>query len=578
MNILTICWEARNVQPHRSEMFAGRLRMVLIAMLVGILPIAIAAAALPAYADPPNVVDIDVMNVPVRGGEPEIAINQFNPRNLLLGHTSVANTFADETAVLGPNPCGFQSSFDAGKTWTSALDQTPCKALSFSEGPNALLNANGFTANGFTQGSPQGVGDPIAASAPDGALYAGGVVANTVPVMLSGSPFPFTVPQGAIEVSRSTDGGLTFAPNSSVLSDLELPGMINRGMSPSFKLGQGIGIGVNPFDRPWIAVDQSTGVVYISTTAHPERYVVASHDKAQTWGQIEALDCDEMTPPDANHDVVCGTFPELGGGGIDAANGTVAAAYISGAAPGRTCPCVVFETSFDDGAHWRRHVVFDNLLAASNVFVAADTNHKGRYAVLLLPGYQAPAGLAGLPASENVPQEVEVATTDDWGFSWSSPTVLGNEPVTHITNRPWISYTSVLKHRREHDHDDEHGRNGPTGVLAVLWRNAYPPYNPASFLVPGTQNVFAVISRNKGKTFSTPLQLNSAPSPPPDPLQVAEDDVSWITADTDFVFGAWGDWRATAGNPVDSPGSLPPSGELNSWVGRASLSSFKGSD
>jgi hypothetical protein len=404
-------------------------------------------------------------------------------------------------------------------------------------------------------------------------MYAGAVIAKVFIPPMPTPPFFFTVPQGAIVVSRSTDGGLTFAPNSSVLSDMELQGMVNRGMSPST-----VGFGVNPFDRPWIAVDQSTGAVYISGTAHPQRYVVASHDNAQTFGRVEPLDCDEMTPPDANHDEICGTYPESGGGGIDAANGTLAAAYISGAAPSRTCPCAVFETSIDAGAHWSRHVVFDNLLAGSNVFVAADTNHKGRYAVLLLPGHLVTGGLAGLPASRNVPQEVEVVATDDSGLSWSSPTVLGNESVTHITNRPWIAYTSVLKHRGEDEPNHQQGSNGPTGVLAVLWRNAYPPFNKASFLVPGTQNVFTVISRNNGATFSAPVQLNSAPSPPPDPQQVAEDDVSWVTADTNFVFGAWGDWRATAGNPVDSPGSLPPSGELNSWIGRASLSSFKGGD
>jgi hypothetical protein len=558
-------------------MFAGRLRMVLVAMLG-----AVAAAALPAYADPPSVVDLDAMNVPVRGGEPELAINQLNPQNLLIGHTSVANTFADENAITGPFPCGFQSSTNGGQTWTSALVQTPCAALSFSEGPNPLLISLGFTgATGFTLPSPQGVGDAIAASAPDGAMYAGGVVAHVVLGGIPGTPFPFTVPQGAIEVSRSTDGGVTFAVNSSVLSDLELPGMISRGMSPSTAPGQGIGIGVNPFDRPWIAVDQSSGVVYISGTAHPQRYLVASHDKAQTFGRIEALDCDEMTPPDANHDVICGTFPTSGGGGIDAAQGIVAAAYIAGAAPGRTCPCAVFETSIDDGAHWSRHVVFDNLPAqpgaGSGVFVAADSNHKGRYAVLLLPGHLVPGGLAGLPPSRNVPQQVEVVTTADSGLSWSSPTVLGNEAVTHITNRPWIAYTSIFKHRGEHEPKHQPGSNGPTGVLAVLWRNAYPAYNPASFLVPGTQNVFAVISRNNGNNFSAPVQLNSAPSPAPDPKQVAEDDVSWITADTEYVFGAWGDWRPTANNPV-AAGSSPPSGELNSWIGRASLSSFRGDD
>src|SRR5260370_31005854 len=70
MNILTIGWEARNVKPRRSEMFAGRSRMGLIAMLAGVLLIVAAPADLPAYADPTSVVDVDVIDVPLRGRDP----------------------------------------------------------------------------------------------------------------------------------------------------------------------------------------------------------------------------------------------------------------------------------------------------------------------------------------------------------------------------------------------------------------------------------------------------------------------------------------------------------------------------
>jgi hypothetical protein len=512
-------------------------------------------------AEPSSSLEVDVMNEPVRGGEPELAIDPLHPQSLVLGHTVVGNTYTNPGNVLASVDGGLQMSADGGQSWTAdkALGDAPSVPLSFSEGPNQFLINHGFPgATGLTL-TGNGVGDPIEASGPDGSIYAGGVVAHAV---ATATPPFLSVPQGAIVVARSADGGKIFGPNSSVLSDLELQGMINRGMSPS--LG---GIGVNPFDRPWMVVDQSTGDVYVSTTAHPERYVAVSHDHATTWGRIEALDCNERTPPDANHDVTCGAYPESGGGNIAAANGVLAAAYIAGAAPGRTCPCAVFETSTDVGAHWSRHVAFDNLPAGSNVFVAADSFHRGRYAVLLLPGHLVPGGLAGLLASRNVPQEVQVVTTRDSGLRWSGPTALGNEPVTHITNRPWIAYTSV-----------QQGRHGPTGVLAVLWRNAHPPYNPASGLVPGTQNVFAAISRNNGNTFSDPIQLNSAPSPPPDPNQFAEDDVSWVAVTTHDVYGAWGDWRATPGNPVDSPPSLPPSGELNSWIARVPLHSFRGDE
>ncbi len=521
-----------------------------------------AGPARAASAQPAGALEVNVMNEAVRGGEPELAIDPLAPQTLLLGHTIVANNYANDSFQAGfkGTSGGLQSSFDGGQTWTA--DHSP--PLSVTEGPNPFLQFIGHPgATGFTQMS--GAGDPIEASGPDGSLYIGGVVAG--PVIISGplsfddedqggNTLGFDVPQGAIGVARSTDGGRTFGPSSSVLGDQDLLGMVQRGMHPS--LG---GFGVNPFDRPWMSVDQSTGDVYVSTTAHPERYVAVSHDHAQTWGPVEALDCDPLPAPNPNANVTCGAYPESGGGNIAAANGVLAAGYIAGAAPGRACPCAIFETSTDAGAHWARHVVADHLPDGSGIFIAADPFNAGHFAVLVLPGHTVPGGLAGLSASRNVPFGVAVVTTADSGNHWSLPWLLGDEPGPHITNRPWIAYTSVQD------------GSGPTGVLAVLWRNAYPPYNPGSALVPGTQNVFVAISRDNGATFGPPAQLNSAPSPPPDPKQFAEDDVSWVIVTTQYVYGAWGDWRPTTGNPV-APQASPPSGELNSWIARVPVSSF----
>src|SRR5262245_12718212 len=491
--------------------------------------------------------EVNVMNQPKRGGEPELAVNPRNPNNVVLGHTVVGNTYANNTleARLQEGiPGSLQVSNDGGKTW--GPDRS-LKTSGYSEPANPFLIAQGLTgATGFTLDS-DGVGDPVEASGPDGSIYAGGVMAHAAPP--GPAPFNFTVAQGAIAVFRSTNGGKSFGKLSPVLSDQELKGMVDRAMTPQLT-----GFGVNPFDRPWIAVDQSNGTVYVSTTAHPQRYVVASTDKAKTFGRIEALDCDEASPPDANHHVTCGAYPESGGGNIDAAHGVLAAAYIASAAPGSTCPCAVFETSVDSGAHWTRHVAA-TVPDGSNVFVAADPAHRGHFAVMLLPGAKVAGGLPGLSPNKNVPQTVQVLTTTDSGNTWSSPISLGNESTPHITNKPWIAY-------------------GPNGVLAALWRNAYQPYNPATIvLTPGTQNVFAAISRDNGKTFSAPVKLNSAPSPPPDPTQLAEDDVSWVLVTPKYVYGAWGDWRPTTNNPV-AAGSSPPSGELNSWIARVPLSDF----
>ncbi len=478
-----------------------------------------------------------------------MAINPRRPRDVVLGHTVVGNTYTNNAPEAGEEAVGggLQVSHDGGKTW--GVDRA-LHTKGYSEGANQYLLDHGFpSATGYTS-ETNGVGDPIEASGPDGSIYAGGVMVNTA----AGGPppFGFTVPQGGIAVARSANGGRTFGAISAVLTDQELQGMVDRGMTP-----KGIPtFGVNPFDRPWITVDQSNGAVYVSTTAHPQRYVAVSRDKAKTWGRIEALDCDEDTPPDANHTVACAASPQVGDGNIAAANGALAAAYTSSAAPGSTCPCAMFETSTDAGAHWNRHVVASAIPNASGLYVAADPSHRGRFAVLFMPGNQVAGGLAGLPASKNVPQEVRIFTTADSGQTWSTPVTLGNESGQHITNRPWIAY-------------------GPTGTLAASWRNAYPPYDATSFLTPGTQNVFAAISRNNGKTFSPALQLNSASSPPPDPKQLAEDDVGWVSVTKQYVYGAWGDWRPTAKNPV-AAGSSPPSGEMNAWIARIPISAFKG--
>ena len=52
--------------------------------------------------------------------------------------------------------------------------------------------------------------------------------------------------------------------------------------------------------------------------------------------------------------------------------------------------------------------------------------------------------------------------------------------------------------------------------------------------------------------------------------------MSWVAVTSQYVYGAWGDWRATSGNPI-AHGSSPPSGELNSWIGRVPISDFTGS-
>src|SRR5690242_9492488 len=76
----------------------------------------------PAGGAPPSgVVEVNVMNEPIRGGEPEVAVNPRNLDNLALGHTVVGNTYANNTTEAGEEAAhgGLQVSNDGGKTWTA---------------------------------------------------------------------------------------------------------------------------------------------------------------------------------------------------------------------------------------------------------------------------------------------------------------------------------------------------------------------------------------------------------------------------------------------------------------------------
>jgi len=111
--------------------------------------VAVAAALFAASAGsasgtaPPGHLEVDVMNEPVRGGEPELAVNPGNPNDLVLGHTVVGNTYANTSARSGSRGREWrplQVSHDGGKTWTA---DRALHTSGFSEGPDPYLIAHG---------------------------------------------------------------------------------------------------------------------------------------------------------------------------------------------------------------------------------------------------------------------------------------------------------------------------------------------------------------------------------------------------------------------------------------------------
>src|SRR4051794_40990714 len=68
--------------------------LVVLIALVGMFTSASAVA-------PASRLEVNVMNEPVRGGEPELAVNPLHPQDVVFGHTVVGNSYTNNGAGAG---------------------------------------------------------------------------------------------------------------------------------------------------------------------------------------------------------------------------------------------------------------------------------------------------------------------------------------------------------------------------------------------------------------------------------------------------------------------------------------------
>src|SRR6185437_710056 len=152
-------------------------------------------------------------------GEPEIAVNPRNPRELYVDGA----IFPVPLIFNGPSPvpdtCGGWSSKNGGLSWQSSpLPITICE-------------------------------DGEAVFGPDGTLYAGGDVATSTTVVPCSTPGSISVGpacillQGYDPVLRSTDGGHTWSDPVKVMG--------SSSIAP-FPFASGSGHPMNTFDRSWL--------------------------------------------------------------------------------------------------------------------------------------------------------------------------------------------------------------------------------------------------------------------------------------------------------------------------------------
>ena len=315
------------------------------------------------------------------------------------------------------------------------------------------------------------------------------------------------------------------------------------------------------YDRLWMAADPQTGTVYASVARHRvppgwgrtpstdvfvptpstpptalacqgnaldnaltdcgDRIVAASHDAGRTWTAEQPMDS-----PD---------YPNSLSGGFNAipvaAFGHLATVYFSSNAPGAKCPCVVFETSRDDGRHWSRHVVPG---AQPQVRGGVDSvQSSGPTALLIGDGQSSifgpypaadparPGHFAFLePTMDH--EGLFVYETRDFGRTWAGPVRISQDD-GNVKERPWLAFS-------------------PHGALAAYWRTDHSSDQTFDPWV-------AVAPSGDIHAFDPPVRVDGHRTA----ISETSDDNSDAKIDDHYVYVTWGDSR---------------SGETQGWFGR----------
>ncbi|QJT02970.1 exo-alpha-sialidase [Streptomyces asoensis] len=370
-----------------------------------------AAVASPNGVGDAAIHEVDVTNMPAtKEGQPTVAVNPRNPKNLVF-----VSTIFPPSPGLEPidGGCFLAYSNDRGDTWTQVAWPLGTAAPKCGE-PSVQFDAKGTVYVDNNQVSS-------------------GLAANLL---------------NHNQVAKSTDGGRTWT--DPVSTPLLLGG------------------------APKMRVDVATGKVYAVAGAAWEypSAVSVSADGGKTFSNDSRvipgpMPCIEVAP---GIPLVCG-YP---GREIAVYGGILVSASQEAGKP------VNFHVSRNDGKTWTNTTVNDGTgtpvpagtgslvpvpalgAAADPVpWVAADTSHRGRFAVMV-------------PRDSNT---LDVYTTPDAGRTWTGPATISTPGAV----RPAIDF-------------------GANGDLGVMWRTT-------------AGDGFSVVSFDHGRSFSAPVQVNHVTEP-----------------------------------------------------------------
>jgi len=205
-------------------------------------------------------------------------------------------------------------------------------------------------------------------------------------------------------------------------------------------------------------------------------YIVASEDRAQTFGVVHRVDVPGWT---------------FSRGKIDASGDTLVAPIIATSTPlPATCPCLGVATSTDQGATWTAQ-----LLAEASEFNSSGTGDTARYPFAAVdPNVPWKYAVAAYTPDR---KSVQVFATEDDGEIWKRATVgpvPDDVPAIERAGKIGLGYTS-------------------NGKVLVVWRGFYAPDDPSVPGGPGPFDTFAALMHGNcfGPTISVSPDSSTYP-------------------------------------------------------------------
>ncbi len=363
----------------------------------------------------------NLSNLAFFDGEPYIAVNPANQNNVIAGWMRMR---ADGKIWIAT-----KSSFDQGQTWSS-IQYMP---------HDTIINGSADVSIAFHS---------------SGTAYLSWINFRTSPDT-----------SGAIFVSKSLDGGLTWGTANNVIDGTDKPDL--------------------PFDRPWIAVDNSggpnDGVVFVTSMSaywyvgQHHIYLRTSADGGASWSAIKQIDTTGYS---------VGSLTVSYGGISIGSNGRAYIAFISYDVS--VSPVVNYYsiTSTDLGNTFNRNKI-------GRVFLGPGADFTKGWSLKANPAIAENAVLAWVD-NRNGDYDILLSKTVDGGMNWSTPLKVNDDTTNNgvIQDMVWCDFS-------------------PSGKLGVTWKDRR--LNGTSATVPF--DIYAAVSTDNANTFSPNFRVTNVSSP-----------------------------------------------------------------